>query len=308
MHIERIAVDESVGRVMPPGLFVEALSNSDAPVELVDEGEAFGPGDAVVSFGHRDAFVEADWVHCVRAGYDEFPVDAYEAAGTALTNSTGVHGTTVGETVVAYMLTLARRLHAYRDAQRDREWDLPRYKEPFTLDGERVCVVGLGTLGRGVADRAAALGMEVVGVRRSGDPVENVSTVFTPDRFHEAIADARFVVLAMPLTEETAGMVDAPAFEAMREDAYLVNVARGPVVDEDDLVAALGRGDIAGAALDVFAEEPLSAESPLWNFDEVLVTPHVSAATGKYHEDIAALVRENVEKTAAGDPLTNRVV
>ncbi len=103
-------------------------------------------------------------------------------------------------------------------------------------------------------------------------------------------------------------MVTASTFEVMREDAYLVNVARGPVVDEDDLVAALDAGDIAGAALDVFAEEPLPAESPLWGFDEVLVTPHVSAATGKYHEDIAALVRENVEKIAAGDPLTNRVV
>ncbi|MFK5603808.1 D-2-hydroxyacid dehydrogenase [Haloferax volcanii] len=307
MHIERIAVDESVGRTMPPGLFVEALSGRGVPVERVGDDEEFGPGDAVATFGHRDAFVDADWVHCVRAGYDEFPVSDYEAAGTALTNSTGVHGTTVGETVVGYMLTLARRLHAYRDAQRDREWDLPRYTEPFTLDGERVCVVGLGTLGRGVVDRAAALGMDVVGVRRSGDPVENVSAVFTPDRLHEAVADARFVVLAMPLTAETEGMVAAPTFEAMREDAYLVNVARGPVVDEADLVAALDAGDIAGAALDVFAEEPLPAESPLWGFDEVLVTPHASAATGKYHEDIAALVGENVEKIAAGDPLTNRV-
>ncbi|ELZ56664.1 2-D-hydroxyacid dehydrogenase [Haloferax sp. ATCC BAA-644] len=307
MHIERIAVDESVGRTMPPGLFVEALSGRGVPVERVGDDEEFGPGDAVATFGHRDAFVDADWVHCVRAGYDEFPVSDYEAAGTALTNSTGVHGTTVGETVVGYMLTLARRLHAYRDAQRDREWDLPRYTEPFTLDGERVCVVGLGTLGRGVVDRAAALGMEVVGVRRSGDPVENVSTVFTPDRLHEAVADARFVVLAMPLTAETEGMVAAPELDAMREDAYLVNVARGPVVDEDDLAAALDCGDIAGAALDVFETEPLPAESSLWEFDEVLVTPHASAATGKYHEDIAALVGENVEKIAAGDPLTNRV-
>ncbi|AFK19716.1 D-2-hydroxyacid dehydrogenase [Haloferax mediterranei ATCC 33500] len=308
MHIERLAVDESVGRAMPPQRFIEALSDLGVPVEFAGEDEQFGPGDAVASFGHRDAFLDADWVHCIRAGYDEFPVGVYEEAGTYLTNSTGIHGTTVGETVAGYMLTFARRLHAYRDAQHDHAWDLPRYEEPFTLAGERVCVVGLGTLGRGVVDRAAALGMEVVGVRRSGDPVDNVSTVYTPDRLHEAIADARFVVLATPLTDETEGMVAAPEFETMREDASLVNVARGPVVVESDLVAALDSGDIAGAALDVFSEEPLPEDSPLWDFEDVLITPHVSAATSKYHEDVAALIRENIEKIATGDELTNRVV
>ncbi|ELZ96531.1 D-3-phosphoglycerate dehydrogenase [Haloferax mucosum ATCC BAA-1512] len=308
MHIERLAVDESVGRAMPPRRFIDALSDLGVPVELVGEGETFGPGDAVASFDHRDTFLDADWVHCIRAGYDEFPVGVYEEAGTYFTNSTGVHGTTVGETATAYMLTLARRLHAYRDAQHDHAWDLPRYEEPFTVAGERVCIVGLGTLGCGVADRAAALGMDVVGVRRSGDPVRNVAAVYTPDQLHEAIGDARFVVLATPLNDETEGMVAEPEFETMRDDAYLVNVARGPVVDESALVSALDAGDIAGAALDVFETEPLPDASPLWDFEDVLVTPHVSAATSAYHEDIAALVRENLKKLAVGDDLTNRVV
>ncbi|KAB1198035.1 MULTISPECIES: D-2-hydroxyacid dehydrogenase [Haloferax] len=308
MHLERLAVDPSVGLAMPPQRLVDALSDLDVPVELVDEDEQFGPGDAIVSFGHRDSFIDADWVHCVRAGYDEFPVGVYDEAGTYLTNSTGIHGTTVGETVIGYLLTIARRLHVYRDAQHDHEWTRPRYEEPFTLKDERVCVVGLGTLGRGVVDRAAALGMDVVGVRRSGDPVENVSSVYTPDRLHEAIEDARFVVLATPLTTETEGMISAPEFEAMRDDASLVNVARGPVVDEDDLVTALENETIAGAAIDAFTEEPLPESSPLWDFDEVVLTPHVAAATSKYHEDIAQLVRENVEHVAADEALTNRVV
>ncbi|KAB1187384.1 MULTISPECIES: D-2-hydroxyacid dehydrogenase [Haloferax] len=308
MHLERLALDPSVGLAMPPQRLVDALSDVGVPVELVDEDEQFGPGDAVVSFGHRDSFLDADWVHCIRAGYDEFPVGVYDEAGTYLTNSTGIHGTTVGETVIGYLLVLARRLHVYRDAQHDHEWTRPRYHEPFTLKDERICVVGLGTLGRGVADRAAALGMDVVGVRRSGEPVDNVSQVFTPDRLHEAIEDARFVVLATPLTEETEGMIAAPELETMRDDAFLVNVARGPVVDEDDLIAALEDETIAGAAIDAFTEEPLPEDSPLWDFEEVVLTPHVSAATGKYHEDIAQLVGENVEHIAAGEELINRVV
>ncbi|SEL14214.1 D-2-hydroxyacid dehydrogenase [Haloferax larsenii] len=308
MHIERIALDESVRKAMPPQLLVDALSDLDPVVELVEDGEQFGPGDAVVSFGHRDAFFDADWVHCIRAGYDEFPVGVYDEAGTFLTNSTGIHGTTVGETVVGYLLTLARRLHTYRDAQHEHRWRRPSYEESFTLSGERICVVGLGTLGRGVADRAAALGMDVVGVRRSGESVPNVSTVYTPDRLHEAIEGARFVVLAVPLTRETTGMIAAPEFETMRDDAYLVNVARGPVVETDALVSALEDGAIAGAALDAFDEEPLPEDSPLWDFDEMLITPHVSAATGAYHEDIAALVRENVAHIEAGETLKNRVI
>ncbi|KTG30505.1 D-2-hydroxyacid dehydrogenase [Haloferax profundi] len=308
MHIERLAVDPSVGLAMPPQRLLDALADLDVPVELVDEDEQFGPGDAVVSFGHRDSFIDADWVHCIRAGYDEFPVGVYDEAGTYLTNSTGIHGTTVGETVIGYLLTLARRLHVYRDAQHDHEWTRPRYDEPFTLRDERICVVGLGTLGQGVTDRAAALDMDVVGVRQSGKPVDGVSTVYTPDQLHEAIRDARFVVLATPLTPETEGMIAEPEFETMRDDGYLVNVARGPVVDEAALVAALEREAIAGAALDAFDDEPLPEDSPLWDFDEVVLTPHVSAATSKYHEDIATLVRENVENIAAGEALTNRVV
>jgi D-2-hydroxyacid dehydrogenase (NADP+) len=308
MDIQRIVVDPSVARNMPPERFVEALSSLESPVELADDAESYGPGDVVVSFGHRDAFLDAEWVHCIRAGYDEFPVGVYEEAGTLLTNSTGIHGTTVGETVAGYMLTFARRLHAYRDGQSATEWRLPAYDEPFTLAGERLCVVGLGTLGRGIADRAAALGMDVVGVRHSGRPVENVSTVYTPDELHEAIRDARFVALAVPLNAETEGLFGPAAFEAMRGDAYLVNVARGAVVDEPALVEALESGAIAGAALDVFDDEPLPEESALWAFDNVLVSPHSSWATNQFHADMATLVRENVANYQSGERLTNRIV
>jgi D-2-hydroxyacid dehydrogenase (NADP+) len=308
MELQRVAVHDSVGIIFEPSVLVEALSDLPVPVEAVGDDPVLGAGDAVVTFGPRPSFSEASWVHSVRAGYDEFPLERYADAGVVLTNSTGIHGTTVGETVLGYMLALARRLHVFRDRQRDHEWTREPYDVPFTLAGERVCVVGLGTLGTGVARRADALGMDVVGVRASGDPHEHARRVYPPDALDDAVAGARFVVLAVPLTDETEGLVSASTFAAMDESSYLVNVARGAVVDEDALVAALDGGAVAGAALDVFAEEPLPETSPLWTHEDVIVTPHTSAATNRYHEDVAGLVRENVRRVRAGEDLTNRVV
>jgi D-2-hydroxyacid dehydrogenase (NADP+) len=307
MDIQRVVVHDSVGIVFDPNVLVAALSDLPVPVEAPTDPD-LGLGDAVVAFGPHPSFLDASWVHCIRAGYDEFSVERYADAGVVLTNSTGIHGTTVGETVVGYLLTLARGLHTFRDRQHAHEWEREPYGSLFTLDGERVCVVGLGTLGTGVAKRAGALGMDVVGVRASGESHEHARRVYTPDALTEAVSDARFVVLALPLTDETEGLVSHATFEAMGEESYLVNVARGAVVDEDALATALDDGAIAGAALDVFEEEPLPEESPLWDHDDVFVTPHTSAMHGRYHEDIATLVRTNVRRIRTGDDLTNRVV
>jgi len=307
MDIARIAVHDSVAKACPLESMVAALQGVGVPVEAVDDDDTFDDSDCIVTFSPRDAFLDAAWVHGIRAGYDEFDVDAYETTGTALTNSTGIHGDTVPETVVGYLTAFARRLHVYRDRQGDNDWTQEPYDAPFTLTGERVCVVGLGTIGQGVADRADALGMEVVGVRRSGDPADNVERVYTPDELDTAVADARFVVLCCPLTAATEGMVDATLLEEMRADGYLVNVARGPVVVEDALLNALDDGNIAGAALDAHWEEPLPDDHPLWDHESAIVTPHVAAFTNRYHEDIAALVRENIERIDRGEPLRNRV-
>jgi D-2-hydroxyacid dehydrogenase (NADP+) len=150
--------------------------------------------------------------------------------------------------------------------------------------------------------------MRVTGVRRTPTPVEHVSTVFTPDELEAAVSDARFVALAVPLTAATEGLVGAAELDAMREDAYLVNVARGGVVDQSALTDALDSGSIAGAGLDVFEEEPLPEDSPLWGMENVVITPHAAAATVDYPDRIAALVRENVRRRDAGESLTNLVV
>jgi len=311
MDVQRIGIHESVATVFPPDVLAEHLADHLAetgPAVAVVGDDDLRDCDAVVTFEHREAFLEhVAWVHSIQAGVDRFSLAAFESAGVVLTNSAGIHDESVGETVAGYMLSFARRLHRHRDAQRERTWRPPAWDEAFTLAGETVCVVGLGTLGRGVVERANALGMTVTGVRRSGDPVEGVERVATPDRLPEAVADARFVVLAVPLTDETRGLVGPDELAAMRPDAYLVNVARGGVVDQDALVAALRDGALAGAALDVFEVEPLPAESPLWDLEEVVVSPHCAAFTRDYYRDVGALVRENLDRVRADDPLHNRV-
>jgi D-2-hydroxyacid dehydrogenase (NADP+) len=306
-ELRRLRVHESVAEKFPKEAFVEAFDDLDIPAELVGDGESYEKTDAVASFAPREAFLDAGWVHVIRAGYDAFDTEAYEEAGTPLTNSTGVHDTTVGEIAVGYMLSLARLLHRYRDHQNDKDWYEPDYERPFTVENERLCVIGLGTLGQGIARRADALGMEVVGVRRSEQSVPGVSELYHPDDLQEAIGDARFVAVAVPNTPATEGLLSSGEFETMRDDAYVINVARGPIVDTEALIDALESGEIAGAALDVFDTEPLPSESPLWDFEEVIISPHRGSATNRYHLDIAELVKENVDRLQSGEELRNRV-
>lgn len=307
--LSRIGIHDSVGAVFPPDVLKTELDDLDPEVAVVST-DGVDECDALATFDYDEAFLAADleWIHSIQSGVDRFPFDALRDAGVRLTNSTGIHGDAVGETVAGYMLQFARGLHRYRSNQERRAWSRGAWDDAFTLDGETVCVVGLGTLGRGVARRADALGTDVVGVKRTPTPVDHVRTVHPSTELREAVSAAKFVVVAVPLTDETEGLVGEAELAAMRDDAVLVNVARGPVVDESALVDALEGGELAGAALDVFETEPLPEDSPLWGMENVVVTPHVAAMTDDYYERIAALVRENARRFEAGESLANQVV
>lgn len=305
--LEKLSVHESVENVIPPEAFVEAFDSLAVDVELIGDNGSYDDTDAIATYVPQPAFLDAGWVHCIRAGYDEFDTAAYETAGVPLTNSTGIHDTTVSEIAIGYMLSLARLHHLYRDNQKQRHWHTPAYQRPFTVENERICVIGLGTIGRGIAERAAALGMDVVGVRQSDESVPGVSELFSPSMLHDAIDGARFVALAVPHTPETDGLIGDAEFDVMRDDGYLINVARGPLVDESALISALEDDTIAGAGLDVFETEPLPEDSRLWDFDDVIISPHKGSATNRYHLDIAELVIENFERYQTADTLRNRV-
>ncbi|WP_281194194.1 D-2-hydroxyacid dehydrogenase [Halorubrum sp. F4] len=314
-----LGIHESVELLFPPTVLRDTLdpAHGDSAgdegsfeVRVVRSSAELEDCDALVTFAYEESFLSAglSWIHSVQAGVDRFPFDELEERGIRLTNSTGIHGDAVGETVLGYMTSFARRLHRYRDRGRDGEWRHPEWDEPFTLSGESLCVVGLGTLGRGIASRADACGMDVVGVRRTPTPVDHVGEVYTPEEIERAVADARFVAVATPLTEETRGLIGADELAAMPDDAYLLNVSRGGVVDEAALLAELERDRLAGAALDVFETEPLPEDSPFWELDDVIVTPHAAAATRDYYRRIADIVRENRRRAVAGEPFVNRVV
>jgi len=309
-RISTLGVHESVADVFPSTVFRDALADAGPSISVVGADDDLSACDALVTFAYEDRFLDAglDWIHSIQAGVDRFPFDALRERGIALTNSTGIHGDVVGETAVGLMLSFARRLHAHRSNQERGEWIKPAWDDAFPLRRESACVVGLGTLGRGIATRAAALGMDVTGVKRTPTPVDGVDAVYPPEDLHDAIADARFVALAVPLTDDTKSMLSTPEFEAMREDAYLINVARGPVVDQSALVDALDSGAVAGAGLDVFETEPLPAVSSLWDREEVIVTPHAAGFNDEYYERVATIVRENLRRKREGESLTNRVV
>jgi D-2-hydroxyacid dehydrogenase (NADP+) len=304
---KRLGIEQSVEAIFPPAELVDYLS--DVPIEVSVVDEAGIPAcDAVVTRNYYESMLDIDWIHSTQAGIDRFPLETLAAEDVALTNSTGIHGRSVGETVGGYLLAFARRLHDQMVSATERRWERPAWDEAFTLPGTTACVVGTGTLGRGVAEVVGALGVTPVGVRRSEDPLPEFEEMYAVEDLHEAIATADFVIVAVPLTDATRELFDAAAFEAMCDDAFFVNVARGAVVDEPALIDALDDGALAGAALDVFETEPLPESSPLWTMDDVIVTPHAAAYTRDYFRDVGDIVRDNIARLERGDDMRNRVV
>jgi len=242
---------------------------------------------------------------CVFAGTGHLPRDALEDHGVAVTNASGVHGPNIAEYVIGAMVTHARQFNRAHRQQENREWRAYGTTEVYD---STVAVVGLGAIGEAIVDRLEPFGVDTVGVRYSPEKGGPTDEVYGFDEFHEAVWDAEYVVVACPLTETTRGLVDADALRTMREDAVLINIARGKVVDTDALVSELRNNRIRGAALDVTDPEPLPEDHPLWGLGNVTITPHNAGHTPEYYERVADILAENVGRLTAGKELQNRVV
>ncbi|WP_440764991.1 D-2-hydroxyacid dehydrogenase [Natronorubrum sp. DTA7] len=244
---------------------------------------------------------------CAYAGTGHLPLERLEERGVAVTNASGVHGPNIGEHVLGAILRYTRRFHVGARRQDRREW---RHYQAFELQGSTVTIVGLGAIGEAVAERLEPFGVETIGVRYSpekGGPTDEVIG-FEDDAFDGALARTDYLVLACPLTETTRGLIGHDEFVTMDPDAVLVNVARGPVVDTDALVAALRSSWIRGASLDVTDPEPLPEEHPLWTLENVQITPHNAGHTPKYYERLADIVAENARRFGDGEgELENQV-
>lgn len=231
----------------------------------------------------------------------------FAAPELVVTTASGIHAVPITEHVLALLLAFARMLPASLRAQQRREWLDREHGRYFELAGATLLIVGMGAIGSHIAAAATALGMRVLGVRRSGgDPPPGVALLAGPERLPELLPQAQAVVLVLPATPATRALIGEGELRLMRPDAYLINVGRGATVDEAALVRALREGWIAGAGLDVFAEEPLPPDSPLWAMEHVIVTAHYAGSTPRYNERAMALFLDNLERFVAGRPLRNR--
>ncbi|MEF8883939.1 MAG: D-2-hydroxyacid dehydrogenase [Haloarculaceae archaeon] len=295
----RAAFDEHLPDV---GLRV-ADDADDAPDGLADAG-------VVLTFRLTDEQLAAaqrlQWVQALNAGVDSYPQAELAERGIALTNSSGVHAEQMGQQVLGYMLVFERRIHEGIRQQHAGEWD--RYSGG-ELGDDTLGVVGLGAIGSRVGEYGKQMGMDVIGTKR--DPAtapECADACYPADELDAVLDRADYLVVACPLTEETEGLVDAAAFERLDEDAVVINIARGPIVDQSALVDALEAGEVRGAALDVTDPEPLPEDSPLRERRDVVVTPHMAGSSPYYFDRAVELFAENYEAYLAGEELRNRIV
>jgi phosphoglycerate dehydrogenase-like enzyme len=254
----------------------------------------------LIPAARRLAFIQS-----ISAGTDQYSRDALAAAGIRVASAQGVNERAVAEHAIALILAMARQIPQARDNQTAKKWrgmigDISEREDE--LGGKTLLIVGLGRIGSRLATLAKAFDMRVIAIRR--DPSKGAGAadeVVGEDGLLGVLPQADFVALTCPLTPETENLVDAKALATMKPSAYLVNVARGKVVNEPALVEALNRKRIAGAALDCVWEEPLPATSGLWNVPNVLITPHTAGETRRYEDNVTDLLLENLERLWRGE-------
>lgn len=294
----------------PPGL--AGLADVGAEVRIARSAaelrSAVAGADVLAVYDFRTPLVcelgarakELAWIHAASAGVDAVLTPAVVEAPTIVTNAQGVFDDAIAEYVLATLLLFAKDLRATIDRQREHRWE---HRETERLAGRHVLVVGAGSIGTAIARACAAMGMVVRGVARSPRHADHFEAVVGVEDLHAELGRADDVVVATPLTPATHGLIDAAALGAMQQGARLVNIGRGPVVDQEALLDALRRGHVGAAALDVFGEEPLPADHPFWDMEQVLVSPHMSGDVVGWVESLGAQFVANVERWQRGEDL-----
>lgn len=247
------------------------------------------------------------WIQALGSGVGQFASSGLDGTGIVLTNGAGIGSVPIAEWVLARVLSIAKRLDEHAEAQRRHQWE-PRYGS--MLQGRTMVIVGLGAIGREVSRRARAFGVHVIGIRRSWAPgmsSPDADELMGPGALHEALGRADIIVVAAPGSRENDGLFDAAAFATTKPGAIFVNVARGSLVDEPALIAALESGQLRAAATDVARHEPLPPEDPLWNAPNLSISPHSSTSMEGYMERTFDQFFANLERYVDGRPLENVV-
>ena len=258
------------------------LANAEV---LVTVGHGFVPDVA-------DRMPALRWVQSMISGTDMALNGLANRADVLLTSARGIHGAAMTEAALYHMLCLARNVHRSVRARAEHRWDS---WDPHVLDGRTVGIVGVGMVGAHLARACKAFGMTVVGVSRTARPVEGIDRIVGRGNLVRVAPELDYLVLTVPLEDDTRHLVDASVLDAMKPDAFLVNLARGAVVDTAALVEALRRGSIAGAGLDAFEEEPLPPDNPLWGLDNVFVTAHMGGRSDRYVRLVLGVFEPNLQ-------------
>ena len=295
-----------------PLWFAERLRKEFAPLEVVRLASYEGvekeirDAEVVITWSLRPEQIvlarKLRWIHSPAAAVHQLLFPELVGRDIIITNGRDVHGPVVAEHVIAMILALAKKLPQASRFQHRQAWGQEElwnsYPHPREVAGATLGLVGLGTIGGSAARHASGLGMRVIAVREHPEKAtpEGVEQVFASSQLDTLLAQSDYVVLAAPVTSATHNLIDAAGLAQMKPDACLINVGRGQLVDEAALIQALRDHKIGGAALDVFVEEPLPPSSPLWNFENVLITPHTAGLTEKQWERQYAVVAENLRR------------
>ncbi len=283
---------------------IEQLKRIDSTIEVVtcsikDAELHIADTDILVAWGFmhiENLYAEAKqlkWIHALSAGVENLNIPQLIDSNIRLTNSKGIHGIPVSEHVFAMLLSFTRGLYLFAQNQQAKVW-----KRVYTdeLYEKTLAIIGLGSIGREVAKKAKAFGMNVVATKREVTTEIFVDRLYNPAELKEMLAVSDFVVVALPLIPETENLIKREHFAAMKKSAYFINIARGGVVVQEDLIAALQEEEIQGAGLDVFDVEPLPETSPLWEMPNVIITPHVAAVSPYYLDRAIKLFADNLSR------------
>jgi phosphoglycerate dehydrogenase-like enzyme len=240
-----------------------------------------------------DQMPQLKWIQALTAGLEKMPLKSLHERGILLTNVRGLHAIQMAEYTISMMINLVRRTFQFYELQKEKRWDpTVRLDEAY---GKTVGILGLGAIGQEIAKRAKAFGLKVIGLRKHPAPCPPyVDRLLSSGEEDILFSESDFVVVLLPLTPETRNFIGAQQLAKMKEDAYLINIARGAVLDEAALLDAVRQGQIGGAVLDVFVEEPLPEDHPFWTEKKIIITPHVSGRSPRYMQRAMDIFVENL--------------
>jgi phosphoglycerate dehydrogenase-like enzyme len=294
-----------------PNAKIIAVADADAALKEIADA------DALIGLLNEElvkAGKNLKWIQVLSAGVDRYRYPALIDSDIVFTNAKVIQGPNVADQAMALLLAMTRQVVRASVLAQEHEWSTVRGKlreSPhgiIELNGKTALVIGYGGIGAAIAERSRGFGMEIVATAHNADkPHPDWVELHPANKLPELLPRAHVVFLAVPLTDETRGMIDAAALDKMRDGAYLVNIARGPVIDTDALIEALRSGKLAGAGLDVTDPEPLPMDHPLWKLDNVVITPHMGGTSDVVWERRLGLARDNLQAFVQGKPLRNVV-